>query len=310
MPDFNSSPLTPPTQATEAPFVIVLHQRDRTPAGYFRPEATVTIRPALRTSGLLLALPPEDVKSLLLMLTFVTANGWCRPTAPQLAAAMRVGEGKARARMERLRQFRWQDRSLVTEVLHDSGMETFVPSPAVVGVEQAAPELPSTQAPLPPNAGREAIVERSRALYARPRAEVERRIAEQMGWGPPAFEGEAPVVAEGKRQTYQRMTDLGMPRDQALDLLARFDVDRVERQLDWLPRRRAKSPLRFLLAAIENDYEAPPLARLQQALAQTAEPGGTVEAGREKDNNEGEESTPEMGEEAANEAPVEVQANV
>lgn len=318
MPDFHSSPLIPPSHEAETPFVIVLHQRDRTPSGYFRPDATVTIRSALRTSGLLMMLPPEDAKSLLLMLTFVTANGWCRPSVPQLAAAMHVGEGKARARMERLRQFRWRDRPLVTEVRHDSGLETFVPSPAVVGVEQAAPEPPPAQAALPlTTAGREAIVERSRALYAHPRAEVERMIAEQMGWGPPAFEEDEPATAERKRWAYQRMSDLGMPKDQALDLLARFDMGRIERQLDWLPHRRAKSPLRFLLAAIENDYEAPPAVRVQQALTRTAEPEPTATdgpdqnkaAGPDQDEDAVDHPTSKTGEAAINEAPAEEQAS-
>ena len=269
------SPPTPTPEGTagEHPFVIVLHQRDRTPGGYFRPEATVTVSRALRTSGLLLALPPEDVKSLLLLLTFITANGWCRPALPELAEAMRVGEGKARARLRRLAEFPWQGRPLVTEVGSETGLVSYAPSPAVVGQRQAPPEPPPAQNPLPPAAGRETIVAHSRALYARPRAEVERDIAERMGWGPPAFEEDAPAVAEGKQEAYRRMTDLGMPREQALDLLARFDLGRIGRQLDWLPHRAAKSPARFLAAAIEGDYEAPPAVRSRQTFMPESPPG-------------------------------------
>ena len=154
MPNFNHASFTSPShtspsQGTDTPFVIVLHQRDRSPGGDFRPEATVTVRPALRTSGLLAALPPEDAKSLLLLLTFVTANGWCRPALPELAAAMRMGEGKARARMRRLAEFPWRGRPLVTEVGGAAGLPSYAPSPAVVGMEQAAPEPPPAQ-PLPP----------------------------------------------------------------------------------------------------------------------------------------------------------------
>ena len=271
MPDFTPTTLTLASSTPETPFVIVLHQRDRTPAGDFRPEATVTVRPALRTSGLLAALPPEDAKSLLLLLTFVTANGWCRPALPELAAAMRVSEGKARARMRRLAEFPWRGRPLVTEVGGAAGLTSYAPSPAVVGTEQALPEPPQAQ-PLPQPASRDAIIAHSRALYATPRAEVERGIAERMGWGPPAFAEDDPAVAEGKREAYRRMTDLGVPKEQALDLLARFDVERVGRQLDWLPHRNAKSPARFLAAAIEHDYEAPPVVRLQQAPVQASGP--------------------------------------
>ena len=79
-----------------------------------------------------------------------------------------------------------------------------------------------------------------------------------MGWAPPAFEGDEPAVAERKRRAYEKMTDLGMAKEQALDLLARFDVERVERQVGWMPYRGAKNPARFLAAAVVGDYEAPP----------------------------------------------------
>ena len=78
-----------------------------------------------------------------------------------------------------------------------------------------------------------------------------------MGWGPPAFEGDDPAVVEGKRQAFTAMTNLGMPKDQALDLLARFDLGEIERQVSWLPQRNAKNPARFLAAAIEGSYEPP-----------------------------------------------------
>ena len=64
-------------------------------------------------------------------------------------------------------------------------------------------------------------------------------------------------MAEGKQKAFKTMTDLGMPKDQALDLLARFDLGDVERQIAWLPSRNAKNPARFLAAAIEGGYDMP-----------------------------------------------------
>ena len=91
---------------------------------------------------------------------------------------------------------------------------------------------------------------------------------------PPAFEGEDLAVADRKRAAYEKMMALGVAKEQALDLLARFDVDRVERQVAWIGRRNAKNPARFLAAAVEGDYEAPPAARVRQAPAGGAEPDG------------------------------------
>ena len=244
--------------------MILLHQRDRTPSGYFRPDATVTVRPALRTSGLLLALPPDDVKSLLLMLTFVTANGWCRPAVQNLPTPC------ASARRRRGRGCSAWRTSVAGPAARDrdqreSGMDGFALSPAVVGTEQAAPEPPPAP-PLPPTAGRDAIIAHSRALYARPRAEVERGIAERMGWGPPAFAGDDPAVAEGKRR--------GVPADDGpggAEGAGAGPAGPVRSWSAWrdswtgcptgTPRVRPGS----WPAAIEHDYEAPPAVRLQQA---------------------------------------------
>jgi len=257
----NAPDVSSPIAAAEKPFVIVLHRTDRLPSGYFRPEATVTISRALRTSGLLLALPPEEVKSLLLMLTFLTPNGWCQPAVQQLAGAMRVSEAKARARMKRLQDFRWQDQALVTEIKRDSGMDSFTLSPAVVGL-QDAPEPAHESAPALAPSSRDMIIARSRALYARPRADVERMIAEQMGW---KEVGDSPEAQLRRRL----MGVAGLLREQIDLLITQYPPERIERQLAWLPHRRAKSPARFLMAAIEDDYDPPPVIRLQQAQAQT-----------------------------------------
>jgi len=88
----------------------------------------------------------------------------------------------------------------------------------------------------------------SRARYAKTRVLAYRQIGEMMGWSPPAFPGDDPAVAESKRKAFKAMTNLGVPKDQALDLLGRFDLGDVERQIAWLPSRNAKQPARFLAA--------------------------------------------------------------
>jgi len=60
-------------------------------------------------------------------------------------------------------------------------------------------------------------------------------------------------VAEGKRNAYRALTNVGMPKEQTLDLLGRFDLGAIERQIAWLPIRNAKQPARFLAAAIKGN---------------------------------------------------------
>jgi hypothetical protein len=52
----------------------------------------------------------------------------------------------------------------------------------------------------------------------------------------------------------------------------------------WLPYRRAKNPAGMLLAAVKDDYEAPPLMRRQEQGASYAEPASPA-----ADLNQGEE---------------------
>lgn len=53
-----------------------------------------------------------------------------------------------------------------------------------------------------------------------------------------------------------QLMQLGVSNHQVRKLLT-HDLDKVERQLDWLPYRRARKRASLIVAAIEHDYEAP-----------------------------------------------------
>src|SRR5437667_6200817 len=95
---------------TSAPFLIEHLKKNLEPNGNFLPAAQVIVTPVLRTSGLLQALSPEDLKVLLLVLTFVTPNGFVHPSIQELAHAMGVSEAKADSRMSRLNGFIWREK--------------------------------------------------------------------------------------------------------------------------------------------------------------------------------------------------------
>ena len=282
-----------PESLRDAPFVIEHQQEDRGSGGTFRPSARLILTDRVRTSGLWRTLTPEDFKTLLLLLTFVTPNGWCRPTLPELADAMEVSHGKAQARMERLLRTSWQGQPLATLLPRPDGLDAYLPGRPLVAREDAqAPPEPSQAAPAR-TPGREAVIAYSRARYAKTREEVEAQIGEMMGWGPPAFAGDDPAVAEGKRQAFQAMTDLGMPKDQALDLLARFDLGAVERQIAWLPSRNAKNPARFLAAAIEGGYDQP--LSLRRHMGPVGAGNGSEEHGSEEHGSQAGEGEHDLG---------------
>ncbi len=258
---------TPPEP--DKPFLIELEQADRTPGGYFRPAASVNLLPTLRTSGLLAALPPEEVKSLLFLFTFIHPNGHCTATLQDLSHWMRVSPCKVRSRMGRLTAFHWQGRPIAHLIQRETALDTYSPAPEIVAVHHQPPEPEEAQTlPYVP-AGREAVIAHSRAKYARPRKEVEAEIARLNGWEMPAE-----TLSPEEQQAADlriRLQAAGVPKPQAEILVRRFDHEIIEKQLAWLPYRNAKTPGRYLVAAIQDDYDMPAALRLAQEAEKDSE---------------------------------------
>ncbi len=253
------------TLDNDFPFVIEQYQSEQGVGGSFRPAARLLLTPALRTSGLWSVLPPDELRDLTLLMTFLSPNGRVQPTLPELAGAMQTSYVQTRARMLRLSRRVWQGQPLVVELNRQSGLDAYLPGGHLLGSQQIQ-EMPAAAAQTvltEPRAGRDALIAHSRARYATPRAEVEADIARRMGWGAPAFEDDPPDVAEEKQALYDRLSEQGMSKSQALDVLGRFDLAVVRRQLEWMPYRAAKNPSRYLQAAIENNYEAPVAMRVR-----------------------------------------------
>ena len=116
----------------------------------------------------------------------------------------------------------------------------------------------------------------SRERYARPRAEVERMIAEQNGWALPE-DGADDATAQVRR----RLLSLGVSKEQVSLLMDSFDLERIQRQLDWLPYRNARIPSHFIVAAIQGDYEEPFDSRMRKLMTPVEE----VRAETPGDNN-------------------------
>jgi len=242
----------------------------------------------------------------MLMLTYMTAGGHCVPTLGQLARGMQASETKARTRLQRLARFHWEGQPLVREIPRTGGVYVYTISHNVLStpIESATTphdtvadydpqpdndvRLVASGPVVPATAGEkhrltvgDCVLALSRARYARPRAEVERQLATEMGWNYPfrsrreqmdearaqanaatdasADAGEQPTNAALERRA--RLTALGVPGRKADELLAAYSAEKVDRQLEWLPLRQAKNPARLIVAAIENDYRAPSVAR-------------------------------------------------
>ena len=279
---FMAHPFLPPLETEyQAPFTFVSKRLDIQKNGYFRPGAHVAFDSTLRTSGFLFALPLEELRLLMLVLTFVTPNAGCQPLLLQIADALKLSPAKARARIRPLLAFTWQGVPLVsrTEV---AGQFALLPTPALVGFKTAVEDMTyESNAPPPslPAARREQVITHSRATYARPRAAVESQIARLNGWPEPPFpitskhhplkpsmENSMPnhddLLNEANDEAIVRdqLLRVGLNEEQADSLIERFDLLRIRRQLSWLNfHRGVRNRAGFLIAAVTDDYE-PPLA--------------------------------------------------
>lgn len=125
-------------------------------------------------------------------------------------------------------------------------------------------------------ASREEVIAASRRQFSRPRAEVERMIAEYMGWLSPedSLRNQFAEIAASARELLENLQQekIELLRDQVRIVLQRVGLSDSEierllkdhawetilRQVMWLPQRKARSPARFLKAAVERDFTAPP----------------------------------------------------
>jgi hypothetical protein len=237
---------------SDKPFLVELWEKDRRPGGYFTPAAAMHLTSSLRASGLLNQLSPDDLKSLVFLLTFLSPEGHCQPYLTQLAEAMRVSTAKAKARMRRLCDVRWKGEPIVIYSKSASGLSAYSLNPCIVTYEhRETPKRPEAAAYV--SGSREAVIAYSRKHYARPRAEVERIIARQMGHDI----GES----DAERKVRIRLENAGLTSEQAKELLATYHLDTIAQQLDWLPFRHAKNPAGYLIAAIEGNYGEPRAVR-------------------------------------------------
>ncbi len=242
----NSQP--PTLKPSEKPFLVELWEEDRQPGGSFTPAAALHLTASLRTSGLLGTLSPDDLKSLIFLLTFVSPEGHCQVFLSQLAEAMRVSPTKAKARMRRLCDVQWKGNPVVVYLKSATGLTAFGMNPRVVTYQQR-PEVQEPEQRPYIAAPRAAVIAHSRKHYARPRAEVERMVARQMG--------QDLDETDEERKIRYRLENAGLTGEQAKELLREYDLDTIARQLDWLPFRHAKNPAGYLIAAIEGNYGEP-----------------------------------------------------
>lgn len=257
----------------EPPFIIYLAHEDKT-QGSWRPRAMLGLTSALRTSGFLSAIEPEELHSLLVLLSFLAPDGRLVAFTLSLAQALGISPAKARARFEHLCETRWLGQPIVFATQRGDGLDGFAPTPGFIPLVEEPQH--DEHRPMIRVVPREAVIAHSRRTHARPRGEVEAEIEAMMNWKKPQPSSPTrsgtlptptpPTVTSEQAELHAQLVEVGLLPEQADDLMKRYDALRIRRQLAWLPRRRAKNAAGYLLAAIKDDYAAPRSAQFKDPV--------------------------------------------
>ena len=270
------NPLSPPPPKSGHPFLIENRFTPK-PGKFkdFKPEARAIVTEALRTSGLLQSLTAVELRLLLLLLTYATPNGRILAPVERIASDLGITVKEAQRQLAPLVSRAWEGSPILRR--HDlekgqlgsgqSGAETYSLSPHVVGTIAASMPDRRSEQPVPghPLASREIVLAASRGRYGTPVEIVERGILRQMGIHPE----ESAQTDEG--QARRGLRDAGVAREDIDRLVQEFGIAACRRQVEWLPLRGAKNSSRFLVAAIEGNYDPPRGRKLTEAELQSAE---------------------------------------
>lgn len=260
-------------------------------ATHFTPQARLLLGEGLHESGLPYLLSAAQWQALWWVLLCLRPDGRFAATVPHIARLSRCSPRSVRRRLDALCRVRWRDQPLVQRCHTPSGLHLYQPAASLF--ERRTKPVHSEEETLQPRfVERAQIIARNRARYARPVEEVEAAIWAFYGKKRPSHTPsphqrpshdsavEADAIPEKTDQDndaiHQRARDeaaradferrlalhlalreVGLETAQCHSLLTRFDPERIQRQLDWLPWRHARRPAAYLIRAVEGDYDPP-----------------------------------------------------
>jgi hypothetical protein len=243
---------------SEHPFIID-HGRHYSTPGRFAPLARLVLGPDLAASGLLAHLTDEQARLLLAILSLLTANGQLHAYEFQVSETLGVSPWQAKNSLESLARATWQEKPILVKLERSGGVVCYALAPHLLRHEHAGQPDEGTPAP---TSHREEIIAHSRRTYAKPRAEVELSVLEQLGRSPE----EAADTPEG--EVRRRLRALGVDAETVGHLVSAHELADIQQQLDWLPMRKARNQARLIVAAIEGRYEPPLQVRRETAPQQ------------------------------------------
>ena len=66
-----------------------------------------------------------------------------------------------------------------------------------------------------------------------------------------------PLLTQRKNEAFRRLTDIGVASEMITKIFNEFNIEEIERQIEWLPYRKSDDPPAVFVSAIHNHWEMP-----------------------------------------------------
>jgi len=232
-----------------------------------------------RTSGLLTQLSPEDLQTLVCLLTYADEHGICILSGRDAARTLDLSEKQGINRLKRLLQFRFQGTPLVTSKTRKrtrSGRfakSRFCISPLPgVAIHRGNWKPEESNGSRSTSAGTETPLSQGKTVrFHTP----QRRLGKLSSGSPTVTAQDKDVVVNkyiktttqqqaGKiagetkqRELVEFLRNHGVTEITAEEIAGRYPIEQIENQIVMLPYRQARDPAAMLVKAIREDWDAP-----------------------------------------------------
>lgn len=246
-------------------------------------DRSIVIGRAIRSSGLLACISPEDFQTLIALLTFADESGRCSLSARIIGQSLNLSENQARKRLNRLCRIRWRGKPLVVK---ESGREDgkFIPAVYQVmevegvklvssgrpGVSKLKSDLGDRKRSRDGSSGeavplREGEVVRLKlpsdsetpAVMVKGSAVNNSCVSVNNNINKHTTTLEKDSVLDVKESIRISLVNTGVSEHIASELVRNYPAERITRQLRMLPFRNAREPAAMLVKAIREDWSAP-----------------------------------------------------
>jgi hypothetical protein len=254
----------------------------------FTRDIPIRIDRNIRISGLLARLSPQDLQTLVCLLTYADRDGRCMLSGRDVGRALNLSEKQGMERLKRLRQLRFHGKPLMTaeggkhlrkfarsryRILPTPGLQIRLRKPRGELAEDRRSPSQEALFPLPPGetvkfpapggrSGKPASESPADTAGSNSVGNYNNKTTEQTRDEGEVKEGEkeSPFTqdfSKGLGGLLELLRSQGVSEPMAVDMVRSYPAERIRKQVEMLPYRDARDPAAMLVKAIREDWNAP-----------------------------------------------------